>query len=75
MRDPGKITDIESNTITEATKLRNDNLFMAIVTNSGRGQPSYYMNLINIHDIEVSISVWVSHTIPDLLLHVALPRC
>ncbi len=25
---------------------------------------SYYMKLINIHDVEVSISAWVSHVIP-----------
>ena len=24
----------------------------------------YYMKLINIHDVEVSISVWVAHVMP-----------
>ncbi len=27
-------------------------------------EPSYYMKLINIRDVEVSISAWVSHAMP-----------
>ncbi len=29
-----------------------------------KSQPSYYMKLINVHDVEVSISAWVSHAMP-----------
>ncbi len=33
----------------------------------GEGQASYYIQGINIHDIQVSISAWVSHTKPLIL--------
>ncbi len=33
-------------------------------------QPSYYMKLINIHDVEVSLSAWVSHVMPLKILSI-----
>ncbi len=35
-----------------------------VLSHSREGQPPYCMKLINIHDVEVSISVWVSHVMP-----------
>ena len=35
---------------------------LLVLTHSWEGQPSYYMK--SIHDVEVSISAWVSHVMP-----------
>ncbi len=39
-------------------------IFCNVYSEACYGRPSYYMKLINIHYIEVSISAWVSHAMP-----------
>ena len=41
-----------------------DFLDFLVLTHSREGQPTYCMKLINMYDVEVSISAWVSHVVP-----------
>ncbi len=69
MRDPGKIRYMQGCPMVamEQISCSAEKIILSdflVLTHSQEGQPSYYMKLINIHGIEVSISAWVSHSMP-----------
>ena len=50
-----------------------DFLDFLVLTYSREGEPPYYMKLIDIHDVVVSFSAWVSHAMPLINFHFFVP--
>ncbi len=44
--------------------MMNDAPYSRLETHSREGQPPYYMKLINVHDVKVSISAFVCNAMP-----------